>query len=230
MNASDAEVLEVFARLNSYSVKVTPAELRHAEFSEPVKWAIYEAAREWSVLWSELKVVSTRDTVRLKHTTLIAEMFIALDRGLGDGGETQITRYYKAKKSEGDEYFLTLRDHLDRTISQIIEHTKDDFSETTFFDAPNFLILFSAVAFLNGYLPNSKVTEGVNQFSGRGVDWDRAAVNLATLAQALDDDSEEQGQHSQFVAATKSTTHRISSRKVRFEAVVRAISRDVAGA
>lgn len=31
-NADDAEVLEVFARLNSYSVKLTPAELRHAEY------------------------------------------------------------------------------------------------------------------------------------------------------------------------------------------------------
>ena len=58
VNADDAQVLEVFARLNSYSVKVTPAELRHAEFSEPVKWAIYEAARQWSVLWGELKVGS----------------------------------------------------------------------------------------------------------------------------------------------------------------------------
>ncbi len=230
VNASDAEVLEVFARLNSYSVKVTPAELRHAEFSEPVKWAIYEAARQWSVLWGELKVVSTRDTVRLKHTTLIAEMFIALDRGLGDGGEAQITRYYKAKKSEEDDYFVPFREHLDEVIAEILEHTKNDFAESTFFDAPNFLILFAAVAFLKGYMPASKVSEGVNQFAARGVSWDRASVNLATLAQAFDDASDEQGPHSQFVTATKSTTHRISSRKVRFEAVVKAIAADVAGA
>lgn len=115
-------------------------------------------------------------------------------------------------------------------MSRIIEHTKDDFAETTFFDAPNFLILFAAIAFLNGVLPPSKISEGVDQYAARGVDWDRAAVNLAALAQALDDDSEEQGPHFQFVAATKSTTHRISSRKVRFEAVVKAIANDVAGA
>lgn len=52
INATDADVLEVFARLNSYSVKVTPAELRHAEFSEPVKWAIYDASRDWAMLWN----------------------------------------------------------------------------------------------------------------------------------------------------------------------------------
>lgn len=230
VNADDAQVLEVFARLNSYSVKVTPAELRHAEFSEPVKWAIYEAARQWSVLWGDLKVVSTRDTVRLKHTTLIAEMFIALDRGLGDGGETQITRYYKAKSGEEDDYFVSFREHLDEVVAEILERTRADFAESTFFDAPNFLILFAAVAFLKGYLPASKVSDGVNEFAGRGVDWDKASVNLAALAQAFDDGSEEQGPYFQFVSATKSTTHRISSRKVRFESVVRAIAADVAGA
>jgi hypothetical protein len=230
VNATDAEVLEVFARLNSYSVKVTPAELRHAEFSEPVKWAIYDAARHWSALWGELKVVSTRDTVRLKHTTLIAEMFISLDRGLGDGGETQITRYYKSKRKEHDEYFTLLREHLDEVVAEILNHTRQDFAESTFYDAPNFLILFAAVAFLKGYMPASKASEGVDEFSGRGIDWEKATANLSALAQAVDEGAEEQGPHSQFVSATQSTLHRISSRKPRFEAVVKAIAADVAGA
>lgn len=157
-------------------------------------------------------------------------MFIVLDRGFGDGGEAQITRYYKAKKSENDDYFVLFREHLDEVIAEILEHTAGDFAESTFFDAPNFLILFAAVAFLKGYMPPSSVSDGVNQFAGRGVSWDSASVNLASLAQAFDDDSEEQGPHSQFVNATKSTTHRISSRKVRFETVVKAIAADVAGA
>lgn len=229
VNANDAEVLEVFARLNSYSVKVTPAELRHAEFSEPVKWAIYDAARHWSVLWGELKVVSTRDTVRLKHTTLIAEMFISLDRGLGDGGETQITRYYKLKRKEEDDYFTPFREHLDEVVTEILGHTREDFAESTFYDAPNFLILFAAVAFLKGYMPASKVSEGVHEYSGQGIDWEKAYGNLSALAQAVDEGAEEQGPHSQFVSATKSTLHRISSRKPRFEAVVKAIAADVAG-
>ncbi len=230
VNADDAEVLEVFARLNSYSVKVTPAELRHAEFSEPVKWAIYDAARHWSVLWGDLKVVSTRDTVRLKHTTLIAEMFIALDRGLGDGGESQITRYYKVKSKEEEEYFSILRERVDEVVSETLENTIADFANSTFYDAPNFLILFAAVAFLKGYMPTSKVSEAVNEFSGQGVDWEKAAGNLSAIAQAVDDGAEEQGPYSQFVSATKSTLHRVSSRKPRFETVVRAISADVAGA
>jgi hypothetical protein len=227
LNASDVKVLEVFTRLNSYSVKVTPAELRHAEFSEPVKWAIYDAVHNWRILWGDLQIVSTRDSVRLKHTTLIAEMFIALDRGLGDGGEASVTRYYKDKRQEDEGYFRSFREKLDEIISEILEKTQEDFSESTFFDAPNFLILFSAVAFLKGYMPNSRVSGGVANLFGRGVDWERASVNLAALAQAFDDDMDEQAPYFQFVSATKSSTHRISSRKVRFEVVVNAITANV---
>ena len=72
INASDAKVLEIFSRLNSYSVKVTPAELRHAEYSEPIKWAVYDTARNWSTLWHDFGVVSIRDGVRLRNTSVVA--------------------------------------------------------------------------------------------------------------------------------------------------------------
>src|SRR6056297_3313165 len=87
LNATDADVLEVFARLNSYSVKVTPAELRHAEYSEPVKWAIYEATNYWATLWNDFRIVSIRDSVRLKNTSVMAELFIIVCEGFDDGGE-----------------------------------------------------------------------------------------------------------------------------------------------
>lgn len=228
VNASDAEVLEVFARLNSYSVKVTPAELRHAEFSEAIKWAVYDASRAWSILWSDLQVVSTRDTVRLKNNSLIAEMFMSLDQGLGDGGEAQITKYYKNKRKEDDEYFLDFRKDLDATLMEILMNTQENFSETTFYDAPNFLILFVAVAFLEGRSPVSKVSDGVNEFRGRGVDWNRAKESLSSIAQAFDMDADQGGPHAPFVGATRSTTHRVASRKIRFASLVRLMSRDVA--
>ena len=62
LNASNADVLEVFARLNSYSVKVTPAELRHAEYSEPVKWAIRGGSVDLNRFWAFSKWFSASVT------------------------------------------------------------------------------------------------------------------------------------------------------------------------
>lgn len=94
INASNTDVLEIFARLNSYGVKVTPAELRHSTYSEPVKWHIWDATIRWSMLWERYRLVSVREAVRLKNNSVMAELYISADEGLSDGGEPQIGKYY----------------------------------------------------------------------------------------------------------------------------------------
>ena len=226
LNASDSDVLEVFARLNSYSVKVTPAELRHAEYSEPVKWVIYNATRKWTMLWNEYKIVSLRDSVRLRNTSIVAEMFMMLDEGFDNGGEAVIGKYYRNHRDEDEAYFESIQQQVDNTIGQILENTSARFSDSTLYDAPNFLALFAAVAYLGGDLTESRVTEGLEEYRGRGADWERAQSSLADIAQAFDLDEDTRSSFSQFVSATKSTTHRVLSRKVRFQTLVKAIASD----
>lgn len=231
INADNSMVLEIFARLNSYSVKVTPAELRHAEYIEPIKWAIYDASREWKYLWNELGVVSVRDSVRMKNVSLMAELFMTLDIGFGDGGEPTITKYYKSKKTESEEYFLPIRKKVDAILKDIIDNFEEDFSETPFFDAPNFLVLFSAVAYLKYGFPDTRITDGVEEHKAEGVDWENAIETLAEISQEFEsehNDEDADGRHSDFVSASKSTTHRISSRKPRFQLLVNAFSNHAA--
>ncbi len=226
INASNADVLEVFARLNSYSVKVTPAELRHAEYSEPVKWAISDAARDWSVLWDNYGVVSLRDSVRLKHTSVMAEMFMILDIGFGDAGETAINSYYKSRKAKEEVHFKPLRERLDWIVKHILEHFGEDFASTTFFDNPNFLALFASIAYLRGWLPPSKVTEGLKIEPGP-IAWERGKGVMTALAQSMED-HEETPVYAAFVNASASSTHRVASRKIRFQTLVGALASNAA--
>lgn len=226
INASDADVLEVFARLNSYSVKVTPAELRHAEYSEPVKWAIYDAARDWSNLWSTYGVVSVRESVRLKNTSVMAEMFMILDIGFMDAGEANINKYYKSRKANDEAFFNKLRNKLDKIVTDIVEELGEDFAETTFFDTPNFLALFAATAYLRGWLPEGRVTENLNIKPG-AIDWEGGKEALAAIAQSIEDDDEDPV-YASFVNATASSTHRVASRKVRLQTLVGALAADAA--
>jgi hypothetical protein len=227
INATDGDVLEVFARLNSYSVKVTPAELRHAEYSEPVKWAISDAARDWASLWDDYGVVSLRDSVRLKHMSVTAEMFMILDGGFGDAGEVNISAYYKSRKAKEDTYFKVLRERVDWIVKNIVDHFGDDFRSTTFFDNPNFLALFAAIAYLKGWMQPGKVTDGLTTHPGTAIDWEKAKGVMTTLAQSMDDGEENQV-HANFVTASASSTHRVASRKVRFQVLVGALASDAA--
>lgn len=181
INADNSMVLEIFARLNSYSVKVTPAELRHAEYIEPIKWAIYEASRDWKYLWNELGVVSVRDSVRMKNVSLMAELFMVFDIGFGDGGEPTITKYYKSRKTESENYFTPIRKKTDSVLKEIIDNLENDFSDTPFFDGPNFLVLFAAIAYLKFGFPDSRMTDGIEQHKARGVNWESAIETLGMV-------------------------------------------------
>ena len=228
INASDAKILDIFARLNAYSVKVTSAELRHAKYSEPVKWAIYDAARDWSALWHEFGVVSVRDSVRLRHTSVVAEMFMTLDNGFGDGGEQKIGAYYRERSGEDESFFRPLRKRIDRILKDILKNMGDDFFDTIFFDAPNFLTLFASVALLKGWLPSSSATKSLDRFSGLGVDWEGSEEELSQIAQAFDDNQDDgtNTRYESFVMATRSSTHRLSSRIPRLKVLVKTLKND----
>lgn len=223
LNASDAEVLEVFARLNSYSVKVTPAELRHAKHDEPVKWAIWDTTRENGKLWDTFHVVSLRDSIRLKNTTLIAELYMAFVNGLGDGGEVKVSRFYRDNIKQDETYFSNFTVLVQKNIDIAISLFGTMLADTTFFNAPNFLILVCSIAFVSGELPASALTVDVNNKRGSGLNRAEAVNNLSKLAMAVEND-DIIGPYASFVIASKSSTQRTSSRRPRFSAVVNAIS------
>ena len=223
LNATDADVLEVFARLNSYSVKVTPAELRHAKYDEPVKWAIWNTTRENGGLWDHFHVVSVRESVRLKNTTLIAELYMAFMNGLGDGGEDKVNRFYRDNQAKTEADFVPVTTAVQGAINVTTGMFGAPFAETTLFDAPNFLLLVCAVAFVEGNLPDSVITADVAAKRGVGISLVNAANNLPLLTTAVENDNIN-GAYSGFVAGTKSSTQRSSSRRPRFNAIVNAIA------
>src|SRR5438046_8043026 len=53
MNASTVDVLEVFARLNSYTVVLNPPEKRHGKYQGEFKYSIRNASRFWAEFWEK---------------------------------------------------------------------------------------------------------------------------------------------------------------------------------
>jgi len=94
INASDGDVLEVFARLNSYTLPLNPQELRHAKFQGDFKWTVYEMAKRWTVLWDDYKVVSGRERLRMADDQLVAEIYGIILRGVASGSQPNIKSLY----------------------------------------------------------------------------------------------------------------------------------------
>ena len=123
LNASDADVLEIFARLNSYTVSLDEPELRHARYQGPFKWTVHETSQAQGHLWNELGTFSLRERVRMLDDSLVAEMFGVVLDGVRDGGQKRIDDLYKRVETdagtEPSDTLLSAKDAVDQVLDCI---------------------------------------------------------------------------------------------------------------
>lgn len=219
INAQNEDILEIFARLNSYSVKVTPPELRHAKYSEPVKWAIWDRARKWRHFMSHYKVLSVRDFVRLKDNSFVAELFNFAENGVSDGGESKIDAYYRSHKSKDEEFFVALSDVVDSILEVISNDYADLLQGGTFMSAPNLLTLYTVIGYQRGLIPENDASRDVDAGALKGLS-NGTLVDIFLELSAAVENKEVEGPHAGFISASTSSTQRISTRKTRLKTIV----------
>jgi hypothetical protein len=224
INASDADVLEVFSRLNSYTVPVNPPELRHAKYQGEFKWSVHEMSQKWSVLWEKYRVIGARDAVRLLSDSLMAEMFGIVLEGVRDGGQPKITSLYE--RVDKTYQRGTAEPVVDDTLSYIVDNFDEVLLETPLSNAPHFLMLFAAAAYLTHGIPQGALEEMPPRKSLASPD--NAATLLFQIGDILSTD-EPPPSALQFWTASTSSTQRIASRQTRFPVYVAALEGKATG-
>jgi hypothetical protein len=223
VNAGTEEVLEVFARLNSYTVSLNGAEKRHAKFQGEFKFAIRDASKKWAGFWNDYGVLSIHKRVRMQDDALTAEMVGALLEGIKDGGDPSILALYKKYDSRFDAATIGT---FDRVLKFIVDNFADALLGTPLLNPPHLLTLFSALAFILVGIPNGDLKPEEVAGLPRAIFNDLAQVydNLLLLAGIIESD-EEPGDPLliPFWRASHSSTQRIASRRVRFPFYVRAL-------
>lgn len=218
INASDADVLEVFSRLNSYTVPVNPPELRHAKYQGEFKWSVHEMSRKWSPLWEEFRVVGARDAVRLMSDSLMAEMFGILLEGVKDGGQPKITSLYD--RMDKDYQAGEIEEKVDATLDYIVRNLTDVLQQTPVSNAPHFLMLYAAVAHCLFGIPEGDLR--VVPPHGKLGDPDDVLVRLSGIGDVLESD-DPPAEAVPFWMASTSSTQRIASRRTRFPVYLAAV-------
>ncbi len=223
LNASDSDVLEVFARLNSYTTTLKPAERRHAEFQGPFKWAVHEAARRWTPLWEDYRIVSVRDRVRMGDDSTIAELLGVLIDGVRDGGEPYLNSLYKRMDAEDEEAVNSLLARLDDLLNDCLDRLGAAIRDSPLARRPQFLMLFAAYAHQVSGIPSGDLSRVPDR--GTMLEPEKAIANLRALASSLEEDDPDTlpALQRRFRAASVASTQRIASRETRFEAFTRAL-------
>lgn len=217
INASDDDVLEIFSRLNSNTVKLNNQELRHAQFQGMFKWSVFEASRALSPAFEKYKVLTLKQRLRMLDDQLVAEMFGIILKGITDGGQRNIQKLYK--EFDRDDSFN--QEEVENKIIKTTDFIFDNFSflfesYNSFAKSPHFLILFGAVSHAIFGIPEGAIGDSMPASKRKGIpDLEIASKNLEVLANIIEFD-ETPDDYKSFAKAVASSTQRISSRKERF--------------
>ena len=148
---TDLEVLEIFARLNTYSVPLNAQELRNGKYFGSFKQSMYSLALEHLEFWRRQSIFSERSIARMLEVELTSELSIALLDGMQDKKKS-IDAFY----GRFDEEYPS-RNQMEKRFREVIDEIGDTFDEgigdTEFSRAPLFYTLFCAVAHRRFGLP-----------------------------------------------------------------------------
>ena len=215
INATDDDVLEVFARLNSYTVPLNAAEVRHAKYQGDFKWKVREVATRLGELWRRYGILSTRDRLRMLDDEMTAEMFSVILEGVRDGGQANINKLYLRY----DKDFPQAEDVLRKvygTVKFLDTKLAEALQGDVFPRPPQFLMLFASVAHALYGIPPGDLRDahppGGPNFP---MDVHVLRANLALLTEAVLEGPDTE-HYRDFVVASLRSTQRIASRRVRF--------------
>jgi Protein of unknown function DUF262 len=161
--ATDAEVLDIFARLNTYSQKLTDQELLNAAYYGQFKRAVYKLGYEHLNFWRENKILTDRQIVRMAEAELVSELVVGMLDGV-QAKKEKLERFYKKFDEEFPDRVAVkkrFRNIID-LISQIFE---EDLSASAFSGRVLFYSLFLCVFDVVYGMPNSPVSRPPRKIS-----------------------------------------------------------------
>jgi hypothetical protein len=140
---SDLEVLEIFARLNTYSVPLNAQELRNGKYFGLFKSSAYGLALEHLQFWRENRVFSERSIARMLEVEFTSEVMIAQIAGMQDKKKS-IEDFY-AKFDEEYPARAQVERRFRATVDEINECLQGELTVTEFRRAPLLYTLFCAI-------------------------------------------------------------------------------------
>jgi len=103
VGATDGDVLDVFARINSYTVTLNKLELLNAKYNGIFKQTVFELGREHLEFWIRNRILRDRGIARMKEAELCTDLVIAMVDGIHDNKRKTIELYFRRWDDEFPE-------------------------------------------------------------------------------------------------------------------------------
>jgi len=100
LNAEKSDILEMFRRMNSYTLPLNDAEKRHSSYQGQFKWFITQKSSQYYSLFSEFGILTDRQIVRMDDAELLVEIILSIRSGITSSSNKSLTDIYEDYDTE----------------------------------------------------------------------------------------------------------------------------------
>jgi hypothetical protein len=218
---SDLEVLEVFSRLNTYSVALNAQELRNGRYFGLFKQTAYSLAYEHLEFWRRHRIFTEQNIARMQEVEFVSEVLIAMLAGMQDKKKS-IESFYEQYDEEFKQQNI-IEKRFREQVDDVNEVVGDKLAETAF-RRP--LLLYSTLCVI---YHRRHGLPGVEQASPKSalsrderVSLREAVESLSAKVEAGRSGEPVPTRYASFVAACLHQTDNIKPRQIRFVTLYRA--------
>ncbi len=154
VNMSDSDVLDVFSRLNSYSVTLNEQEKINANHFGPFKTLADNIAHFHNSFWIDNKIISEQNVLRMNDVQMTADLLIGMIDGIRS--KKQIKKYYEQYEKDFELDTEELKGKFNTIITMIVELFDNNFKKREFRRVHVFYSLFMTLYHLKYYIREKK--------------------------------------------------------------------------
>lgn len=149
IDLDDNAVFDIFARLNTYSVKLNNQELLNSQFFGVYKQLIYKLAQEYRTFWVEAGILSEKNISRMEDAKLVSELLSAIVNQKLESNNFEQSKKLYAKYDDLFDQATEIENRFKETLDLFCKVYDQNFSDTAFSKGPLFFSTFLALYHMN---------------------------------------------------------------------------------
>lgn len=224
-NATKSEILEMFRRMNAYTLPLNESEKRNAQYHGPFKWFVNTLTDELSATIVGFNILTNRQIVRMLDAELIADMVLSLESGIVSTSPALLTKLYSRYEEQFDKE-QEYRDQI-REFFEFINQQLTDFKDSYLMKAYSVHTLFCAYVLNKVGLPDENNELGLMSIGRPYNDINVAREQLRALSFAHES-TDIEGEFKEYVLAVRGATTRKPSRITRTLYLAKALRGELA--
>ncbi|MBR3786603.1 MAG: DUF262 domain-containing protein [Firmicutes bacterium] len=212
LDVQDRDILDVFARLNTYSVSLNKQELFNAKYFGYFKQLVYKLSGDFYTFWTENRIFTDTKIMRMSEAELMTDLIIAALEGIQS--KKSADKFY----SKYDEVFEN-RKEIEANIKATMDLIGNLFGATlktsNFRTVPNFYGLFVALYHMNFGIPNMELPR--KAITEKDIP---KIINTLEDINSIFELDEIPKEYFEFIKSTKDATTDVPARKTRCSFII----------